>query len=284
MAKKSNGKSLLQRLRFKYKLAILNENTLEEVWRIRLSKLSVIALGFFVAVVYFFLIAFLIIKTPMRGFLPGYTENLNLKNQLTLNSLVVDSLAEEVEYQTKYVMAMRAILAGDIKVDSLMSSDSVKAVSLDYLLDASEKELAFRDSYEADEALSASLGMNDSNEVKNYLMQSPAKGRTLEAYNPRMKLYGVTLSVEKNSSVSSVLDGVVISSEYSMNNLYIMTIQHPDNIISVYKSQQPFMKRQGDKVHAGEILLTFRTESDSYLEFQLWKDGVPMDPQSFITF
>ena len=41
MGKKANGKSFLQRMRFKYKIAILNENTLEEVWRARLSKMSV---------------------------------------------------------------------------------------------------------------------------------------------------------------------------------------------------------------------------------------------------
>ncbi len=54
MGKKSNGKSFLQRMRFKYKIAILNENTLEEVWRIRLSKLSVFFVCFFVAIIYFF--------------------------------------------------------------------------------------------------------------------------------------------------------------------------------------------------------------------------------------
>lgn len=283
MGKKSNGKSLLQRLRFKYKLAILNENTLEEIWRIRLSKLSVISLGFSIAVIYFFLIAILIIKTPLRGFLPGYTENINLKKQLTLNSLVVDSISEKVRLQSQYVQLMHAVVKGDILVDSTTSVESLKRFSSEELTNASEKEMAFRDSFEAQEIV-VSTKMSDLEEGRNYLMQAPAKGRILEAFNPRLHSYGVTLSVDQQSSVCAVLDGVIVSSEYSLNNIYVLTVQHPDNMMSIYKIRQPYLKKVGEKVHAGEIISTFHNGADSYFEFQLWKDGTPLDPQTFITF
>lgn len=284
MGNLSNLKSFIQRLRFKYKLAILNENTLEEIWRIRLSKLSVIAVGFMVAVLYFFLIAFLIINTPMRGFLPGYTENVNLRKQLTLNSLVVDSISEQVSLQTKYVAALRSIVAGEIPVDSVVSADSLRIVAKSQLSGPSERELAFRDSFEAEEIVSTAIGMHTRQESINHLMQQPAKGRVLESYNPHLKIYGVTMMAEHNSNVVSILDGVVISCEYSLNNIYIMTIQHPDNIISVYKTRQPYMQTVGEKVHAGQALTTFHSNDDCYFEFQLWKDGMSMDPQVFIMF
>ncbi len=284
MGNLSNLKSFIQRLRFKYKLAILNENTLEEIWRIRLSKLSVIAVGFMVAVLYFFLIAFLIINTPLRGFLPGYTENVNLRKQLTLNSLVVDSISEQVNLQTKYVTALRSIVAGEIPVDSVVSADSLRIVAKSQLSGPSERELAFRDSFEAEEIVSTAIGMHTQQESINYLMQQPAKGRVLESYNPHLKIYGVTMMAEHNSNVSSILDGVVISCEYSLNNIYVMTIQHPDNIISVYKTRQPYMLTVGEKVHAGQALTTFHSNDDCYFEFQLWKDGLSMDPQVFIMF
>ena len=284
MEKMSNLKSFIQKLRFKYKLAILNENTLEEIWRIRLSKLSVISFSFLVAVLYFFLIAFLIIKTPLRGFLPGYTENVDLWNQLTINSLVVDSISEQVDLQTKYVAALRSIVAGEIPVDSTMSADSLRIVAKSQLPGPSERELAFRDSFEAVEFGSSAITMSTQQEPINYLMQQPAKGRVLEPYNPHMKIFGVTMQAERNSNVVSILDGVVISSEYSLNNIYIMTIQHPDNIISVYKTRQPYMLSVGDKVNAGQVLSTFRSNDECYFEFQLWKDGVSMDPQVFIMF
>ena len=280
---KVDGKSLLQRLRFKYKIAILNENTLEEVWRIRMSKLSAIAFSFFLAVVYFFLIAFLIIKTPLRGFLPGYTDNAKLRKSLILNAIQLDSISEQVQLQTQYMEVLRLVVKGDIKVDSTTTTESLKNVSTDQLLGASEKELAFRDSFESDELMTMGIGIEASTQ-QNYLMQRPAQGHVIEPFNTHKGIYGLTLSVNQNSSVSSVLDGVVVSSEYTLNDVYVMVIQHSDNMMSVYKIRQPYMKKVGDRVHAGEILATFMKETDTFFEFQLWKDGTALDPQVFIVF
>lgn len=280
---KVDGKSFLQRLRFKYKIAILNENTLEEVWRIRMSKLSAIAFSFFLAVVYFFLIAFLIIKTPMRGFLPGYTDNAKLRKSLILTAIQVDSIAEKVQLQSQYLDVLRSVVRGDIKVDSTTTTENLKNVSTDQLLDASENEVAFRDSFESDELMTMRIGIEESSK-KNYLMQRPAQGHVVEPFNSHKGVYGLTLSVNQNSSVSSILDGVVVSSEYTLNDIYVMLIQHSDNMMSVYKIRQPYMKKVGDRVHAGEILSTFMKDSDTFFEFQLWKDGAALDPQVFIVF
>ena len=56
------------------------------------------------------------------------------------------------------------------------------------------------------------------------------------------------------------------------------------NIVTVYKTRQPFIKQKGTKVHAGEILTTFRNGTDSYFEFELWKDGVAVNPLTYISF
>ena len=70
----TNKLSFWKRIRFKYKLSFINENTLEEVWSFRLSQLSVfISLGVFA----FSLVAFtalIIIMTPIRNYLPGYLD------------------------------------------------------------------------------------------------------------------------------------------------------------------------------------------------------------------
>ena len=48
---KSSKRSFLQRLRFKYKIFVLNENTLEETFHIRLSRLTVyMYIGFFTVI------------------------------------------------------------------------------------------------------------------------------------------------------------------------------------------------------------------------------------------
>lgn len=278
--------NFLKKIRFKYKISILNENTLEEVFHIRLSKGTVVGAGFLIAVVYFFLIAFLIIKTPIRGFLPGYTENINLRRQLMRDALVVDSLSEQLDLQIQYMEGLRAVMSGKVSLDSTSTSKVLSSIPSDKIsLEPSEKENAFRDSFEAKELENINAILSTPEEIETtYLMCSPAKGRVLDSFNIRKRVYGTTIVAVQNSSVLSVLDGIVISSDYSFRNLYVLCIQHANNIVTVYKTRQPFIKQKGTKVHAGEILTTFRNGMDSYFEFELWKDGVAVNPQTYISF
>jgi Membrane-bound metallopeptidase len=278
--------NFLKKIRFKYKISILNENTLEEVFHIRLSKGTVVGAGFLIAVVYFFLIAFLIIKTPIRGFLPGYTENINLRRQLMRDALVVDSLSEQLDLQIQYMEGLRAVMSGKVSLDSTSTSKVLSSIPSDKIsLEPSEKENAFRDSFEAKELENINAILSTPEEIETtYLMCSPAKGRVLDSFNIRKRVYGTTIVAVQNSSVLSVLDGIVISSDYSFRNLYVLCIQHANNIVTVYKTRQPFIKQKGTKVHAGEILTTFRDGMDSYFEFELWKDGVAVNPLTYISF
>ena len=278
--------NFLKKIRFKYKISVLNENTLEEVFHIRLSKGTVVGACFLIAVVYFFLIAFLIIKTPIRGFLPGYTENINLRRQLMRDALVVDSLSEQLDIQIQYMDGLRAVMSGQVIMDSVSSPKTLGNITSDKIsLEPSAREIAYRDSFEAGE-LENINSINSAAEVveTTYLMCSPAKGRVIDTFNIRKRVYGTTIVAVQNTSVLSVLDGIVISSDYSFHNLYVLCIQHADNIVTVYKTRQPFIKQKGMKVHAGEILTTFRNGMDSYFEFELWKDGVAVNPLTYISF
>ena len=285
MGKKANGKSFLQRMRYKYKIAILNENTLEEVWRARLSKMSVFLFCFLVAVIYFFLIAFLIIKTPLRGFLPGYTENIDLRDKLMKNSLTIDSLSEKMELQTQYMTAIRSVMSDEIKADSSSTIDSLKNKVVDFTtLNASQKEVTFRDSFEKSERLNINVLEADVSGNRNFLMKRPVNGVLMDSFNVQNKTYGVKIITEPNSNIFSILDGVVVESQFVLSNQYVISIQHADNMISVYKSKQPFLKKKGDRLRAGEIISTLRDSSERVVEFELWEEGVPLNPKEYISF
>lgn len=285
MGKKSNGKSFLQRMRFKYKIAILNENTLEEVWRARLSKMSVFIVCFLVAIIYFFLIALLIIKTPLRGFLPGYTENTNLHEKLMQNSLTIDSLSEQMELQTQYMVAIRSVLSNEISADSAATIDSLKSKVVDFsTLQATQREIMFRDSFEKSERVNISILDAQVSETKNYLMKRPVNGVVKDSFNIEKKNYGIKIISEENTNIFSILDGVVIESQFVLSNQYILSIQHTDNLISVYKSKHPFFKQKGDKIRAGEIISSYKDSTNRIVEFELWKEGSPLNPEAHIAF
>lgn len=280
--------SFYQKIRVKYKLSVLNENTLEEVWRMRLSKLNVFLISFIVAVLYFLLIAFFIIKTPLRGFLPGYTENINLRKQVMLDAVRVDSIMEVMTEQHQYVAVLQKVMAGEVAVDSLATIDSLlrQEKNVKANLESTKNEVEFRSEFEETEKYNISaIDYNRPTEM-NYLMHRPARGFISKKFDEKNRNFGVSVFMEPKSNVYSLLDGVVIFEGFSVNdNLFVMQIQHVDDIVSVYKIKQPFLKKVGDEVHAGEILTTFIDENiNPELFFELWKKGKSLNPEDYVIF
>ena len=276
--------SFFKRIKFKYKLSILNENTLEEAWRIRLSRLNVFLASFFVAVVYFFLIAFLIIKTPLRSFLPGYTDNMNLRNQVILDAIQVDSIMGVVKQQQQYITVLQDVIAGNIKVDPNATMESL--VAKDYSkvdLNKTENENKFREEFEQGEKNTPAS--NNRQQDMDYLMHYPAKGVVDKKFNEKTGFWGTSIKMTPNSNIYSILDGVAIFSGFSANdNLFVMQIQHSDNLVSIYKTNQPFLAKVGSTIRAGEILTSLKKEPNPELIFELWKKGKPLNPETYITF
>ena len=279
--------SFYQKIRFKYKLSILNENTLEEIWRVRLSKLSVFLGAFFIAVVYFFLIFFLIIKTPLRGFLPGYTENINLRKQVMLDAVQVDSLTVVMKQQEQYVTMLRNVMTGQVYVDSTATTASLLTQENAKLnLEKSQGEGTFCTEFEEAEKFNVSAALDNGKQADiEYLMHYPAKGIISDKFDDKNRNFGISIHLSPKSSVYSTLDGMVIFSGFSADhNLFVMYIQHVDDLVSVYKIDQPFLKRKGENIQAGEILATLGAETDPKLIFELWKKGRALNPESYIIF
>jgi len=278
--------SFYQRIRFKYKLSILNENTLEEIWRVRLSKLSVFLASFFIAVVYFFLIAFLIIQTPLRGFLPGYTENINLRKQVMLDAVQVDSLVTVMKQQEQYVTMLRNVMTGNVFVDSSATTTSLLTQeNAKFDLEKSQREIAFCSEFEETEKYIVMAGDNGKHAEMEYLMHRPARGIIDDKFDDRNRHFGISIHMGPKSNVYSTLDGVVLfAGFYAEDDLFIIYIQHVDDLVSVYKIKQPFLKKAGDNIHAAEILATLDSETDPKLIFELWRKGKPVNPENYIMF
>ena len=95
MKRKHANKSFWKRIRFKYKLMFFNESTLEEVWSVRLSRLSVFIYICIFAFILITLTSVMIILTPIRNYLPGYLD-VEVRKEILENALRADSLEEKL--------------------------------------------------------------------------------------------------------------------------------------------------------------------------------------------
>ena len=91
---KKNDTSFLTKLRYKYRLIIMNDSTLEERISVRLSRLNVISVvtGFGILLFLFFLL--LIGYTPLNEYVPGKASS-SLHKELIIITLKTDSLEKK---------------------------------------------------------------------------------------------------------------------------------------------------------------------------------------------
>ncbi|GHT77096.1 hypothetical protein FACS189413_03690 [Bacteroidia bacterium] len=144
MAKRSDSSVFWKKVRFKYKLSFLNENTLEEVFSFRLSLLS----GFWAvsafAIMLITLTSIVIINTPIRNYLPGYMD-IEIRNTMIQNALRTDSLERIIAIQTQYIDNIGGILRGNSPIAQITQPDTLsKAISIEDLQKSKQMETFIR--------------------------------------------------------------------------------------------------------------------------------------------
>ncbi len=286
MAKKKRKKSFWKDIRFKYKLTILNENTLEEVFKLRVSKFNGLSVLFTTLFLIFFIVSSIVVLTPLRNYLPGYF-NSEVRAQIVSNALRVDSLQTVVEKQNLYITNIQDIFRGDVKPDTIHSIDSLTTMRVDSIKERTERENAFREEYEEREKynLSSFTANLDLGGIQLFL---PTSGIITGHFDAERRHYGVDVAAPTNESILAVLDGVVVLSTYTADTGYLIQLQHNQDFVSIYKHCGSLLKKQGDKVKSGEVIAlvgnTGTLSSGPHLHFELWYKGQAVNPEHYIAF
>lgn len=279
-------KAFWHNIKFKYKLTIINENTLEEVVGIHVSKLNGLSVLLSACTVIFLIAAAIIAFTPLRNYLPGYM-NSEVRSQIVTNALRADSLQAALERQSRYVMNIQDILSGQIKADTVQSIDSLTTLRAEKLMERSEKEEEFRKQYEEKERYNLTA-VTDVRDAAGLIFYRPLRGVMSTGFNPEKRHFGIDLTASPNESILATLDGTVIMAAYTAEWGYVIQIQHPQNFISVYKHCGSLMKQEGETVKGGEViaLVGKSTEGDDqpHLHFELWHKGNPTNPEKYVVF
>jgi hypothetical protein len=113
--------STLQRLRNRYRLVVMNDDTYEEVVTFRLSRMSVYVLLSTIFVVLVGLTVALIVFTPVKYYIPGYGNVVKVDREYRQLKYVVDSLEKQVSYHEQFNEGLKKMLNGntDVKLDTV---------------------------------------------------------------------------------------------------------------------------------------------------------------------
>ncbi len=291
--KKEKKRKWYSKLRNKYRLVFMNDETLEERFTFRLSRLNVfIALGT-LTIILIFLTSILIAFTPLREYIPGYT-NVNLQRKLYELEIKTDSVEKALALKDKYLQNIKDVINGaDMKTEVPASRDSMRRYS-DLKLTHSVEDSLLRE--EVENQAKYSLYRMENSDAANRKKTSlgtllffvPLKGVVTNDFDPATQHFGVDIVANENEAIKSVLDGTVIFCDWTVETGYVIAIQHPQNIVSVYKHNSALLKRQGDMVKAGDPIAIIgesgELKSGPHLHFELWSEGTPLNPKDYISF
>ncbi len=288
MKKKTDSlKPFIQKMRFKYRVSILNENTLEESWHVRLSRFSVFMFGSTFILLTFILLTILIFNTPIAYYLPGYGDSGN-RTQIIKESMRADSLVNQINLQEGYVAIIKGIISGNMKPDSIVSLDSIALKErAEILVEKSKNEKKFIEKFEQEEKYNLSTIASKTNE-NIYVFFRPTKGVISSTFNAPERQFGIFMITSPSEAVVSVLGGTVVYAAFTFDFGWVIQVQHENNYLSVYKNNTRLLSKVGDTVKAGESIAITGDSSDkktgTQFYFELWKQGKAINPEEVIIF
>jgi hypothetical protein len=150
---KLKRKKLHSKLFNKKRLVILNEDTFEEIFSLKLNLMNVFVVATIGDIILISITTFIIAFTPLREFIPGYSSS-KLKRDATELALKSDSLTIALRKNESYIQSIQKVLNGQLEYakfnkDSILASGDEVAPQLK--LSASEEELELRKQVEKEE-------------------------------------------------------------------------------------------------------------------------------------
>lgn len=289
--KNKNKKSFFTKLRAKYRLVVLNEDTYEQKASIRLSRLNLFLIastGVFFTIVF---VTIIIAFTPLKYLMPG-VGNLDVRSELMRVEMLADSLEDKVNQRNLWLNHLQQALDGNL--DSTFSYSDTAQIEVNSdninLSEASIVEQDFRSELE-DEIELVEIKNNIKPTSPTFLplkFSKPVEGVIVSEYDKALEHYGVDIATIEFAVVKAVESGMVILTDWSHETGNVIAIQHRNNTISFYKHNKELLKKVGNFVDKGDAIAivgnTGKLTDGPHLHFEIWQNGKAINPAEIINF
>lgn len=236
--------------------------------------------GFFALVV-----ALIFMLTPLGGLLYS-TDDAEIRSQIMEVTDKAIALEDSLRQRDLQLREMKNILRLSLDTtlvlderfeDFLSQSDQFQAG--DFI--SFDQQVSF-DRLSQNEVLFSNVAQSSPNFPAKY----PVQGSLTRGYMPDEEHYGLDIATRKNEPVINIADGSVFHSSWTINNGYVISIQHSEGVVTTYKHLSKLNKKEGDLVLKGDILGEIGNagvlSTGPHLHFELWKNGVPQNPEVYL--
>ena len=278
---------IIKWLKFKLQVIFRNERDFKEILLLNFSNFNLIIYTILLIFIIFSFSFFLSTTILKQWFDPRYVEQ-KANQELIELSNSIDSLANMVEIKDQFIDNIMLILSGKENSKLELKKESSFILENNLKSNYSAVDSFFRNEFEKD------INLLDGNNTSSYneniflnLISPVSSGVILGKYNPSKEHFGVDYVCKKDEPIKAIFDGVVILSSWTKDSGYIISIVHPNNIISIYKHNSKVFVESGQLVKTGDVISiigdTGELSSGPHLHFELWLDGKSINPSEFIS-
>ncbi len=265
-------------------IILLNDNRPGEdnSFKLRPNRLFFSLIG--ICVLFSFIILGLFLSTPLGSLV--YTKNdAKMRTEIESISQRLISLQDSIYLRDIQLSEMKYVIRNGF--DTTFNTDKR---FLNEFENSSENEDQYSN-YESVMPTATKLkpsGIVFSNRLKaeDFPSSYPTKGSYTRGFDLENLHFGIDIATTEKELVSSVADGTVVSASWTINDGYVLTIQHAAGILSVYKHCETVSKQSGDVILKGDFICTIGdvglSSSGPHLHFEIWKDGIPQDPTLYL--
>ena len=233
-----------------------------------------------------FSISFFLSTTILKSFFdPRFLEQ-KANEELIRLSNSIDSLSFQAEIKDQYIENIMIILNGGENKNNEENLPGKTFKPKDLTNDYSVIDSFFRKEFESTVSSSNLIGNGGVNQ--DFLLMPPvSSGIVLSVYDPLNNHFGVDFVCKKEEPIKATFDGTVLMSSWTKDSGYVISIIHPNNLISVYKHNSKVFVETGQSVSTGDVISiigdTGEFSSGPHLHFELWMDGKSINPSEFIS-
>ena len=246
--------------------------------------ISFVAFGLVVMLLTYLLVA----HTSLRRTIPGYpsreTQQAAIENYRKVDSLekVIDLWAFQVANIQRVVTGREALPLDSMRLaksgTALDEQDLAAYRASDSLLRIQVEQIDAEQQLRPAERIAALTGLG---------FKRPLKGTLKESFQPTGSHSYVEISAPSGTSVAAVLDGRIVSADWSELEGCTVRIQHDNDVTAIYRHAGKLLKSVGEQVKAGTAVATVGETgelSQAHILIELRYKNQPVDPALYIEF
>ena len=268
-----------------FRFAIINDNSLEEIFNIKFSRARLLWLTSAVLLAVSVVFVLLLGYTPLRNLIPGKSKT-HVQNELITMIQKADSLEKSLGNYSLYTKNLKKVLSDSVSLDSVKDLFEEGFIVKEVDFKPSVEDSILRAEVEAEESISLNSNLKEK-KLSGFFIK-PVDGLITEEFNKKIGHFGVDVVSKKGAFISSVDDGMVLFSSWTHEFGYVLIIKHQNSFISFYKHNSEVFKSKGDYVRSGETIAIIgnsgKYSTGPHLHFELWKGSSPVNPMNYILF